>query len=407
MSVVNTNIKALIAQQAGVKVGRDMATAMERLSTGQKINGAKDDAAGLAISTHMSSMVRGLNMSVKNANDAIALLQTAEGSMVEMTNMLQRMRELSVQSGSDTNTSEDRQYLNAEFQSLKSEFNRIVKNTQWNGVNLLDGTFRGNQGVAGVTTEAAVATGVSGLMAFQIGANAGQIVRHHFGDYHDSDSTFQVGTITIQASPEALSGGVALSGTVVRFTVNNSVISVTINSNDMAHTSLASAIAEAIAADAELGNVLTAVASATGVITLTSVVKGTAFTVTNSLDQDQSILGYVETTANATRGWEVLQSLHINNQDNSTKSILGLDAAIMSVNQGRAAIGATISRLTSAIDNMTVTSTNLADSNSRILDTNYAVESTKLARSQIVSQAAIAMLAQANAQQQSVLALLQ
>jgi len=406
MSVVNTNIKALIAQQAGVKVGRDMATAMERLSTGQKINGAKDDAAGLAISTHMSSMVRGLNMSVKNANDAIALLQTAEGSMVEMTNMLQRMRELSVQSGSDTNTSEDRQYLNAEFQSLKSEFNRIVKNTQWNGMNLLDGTFRGNQGVSGVTTEAAVAGGVSGLMAFQIGANAGQIVRHHFGDYHDSDATFQAGTITIQASPEALSGGVALSGTVVRFMVNNSVISVPINSNDFAATSLASAIAEAIAGDAELGNVLTA-AAVSGQITLTSVVKGTAFTVTNSLDQDQSVLGYVETTANATRGWEVLQSLHINNQDNSTKSILGLDAAIMSVNQGRAAIGATISRLTSAIDNMTVTSTNLADSNSRILDTNYAVESTKLARSQIVSQAAIAMLAQANAQQQSVLALLQ
>jgi flagellin len=406
MSVVNTNIKALVAQQSGVKVGRDMATAMERLSTGQKINGAKDDAAGLAISTHMSSMVRGLNMSVKNANDAIALLQTAEGSMVEMTNMLQRMRELSVQSASDTNTSEDRQYLNAEFQSLKSEFNRIVKNTQWNGVNLLDGTFRGNNGVAGVTTEAAVATGVSGLMAFQVGANANQIVRHHFGDYHDADSTFQVGTITIQASPEALSGGVALSGTVVRFTVNDSVISVTINSNDMLNTSLASAIAVAIAADAELGNVLTAIEAA-GVITLTSVVKGTAFTVTNSLDQDQSVLGYVETTANATRGWEVLQSLHINNQVNSTNSIMGLDAAIMSVNQGRADIGATISRLTSAIDNMTTTSTNLADSRSRILDTDYAVESTQLARSQIVSQAATAMLAQANAQQQSVLALLQ
>jgi flagellin len=406
MSVVNTNIKALVAQQSGVKVGRDMATAMERLSTGQKINGAKDDAAGLAISTHMSSMVRGLNMSVKNANDAIALLQTAEGSMVEMTNMLQRMRELSVQSASDTNTSEDRQYLNAEFQSLKSEFNRIVKNTQWNGMNLLDGTFRGNNGVAGVTTEAAVATGVSGLMAFQVGANAGQIVRHHFGDYHDADSTYQVGTITIQNSTEALSSGVALSGTVVRFTVNDSVISVTINSNDFAATSLASAVAEAIAADAELGNVLTAAASG-AIITLTSVVKGTAFTVTNSLDQDQSILGYVETTANATRGWEVLQSLHITNQDNSTKSIMGLDAAIMSVNQGRADIGATISRLTSAIDNMTVTSTNLADSRSRILDTDYAVESTKLARSQIVSQAATAMLAQANAQQQSVLALLQ
>ena len=112
MSVVNSNIKALVAQQSSVKVGRDMSTTMQRLSTGLKINGAKDDAAGLAISQNMTAQVRGFNMAVKNANDAVALLQTAEGSMVEMTNMLQRMRELAVQSANDTNTSDDRQYLN-------------------------------------------------------------------------------------------------------------------------------------------------------------------------------------------------------------------------------------------------------------------------------------------------------
>ena len=201
MSVVNSNIKALVAQQSSVKVGRDMSTTMQRLSTGLKINGAKDDAAGLAISQNMTAQVRGLNMAVKNANDAVALLQTAEGSMVEMTNMLQRMRELAVQSANDTNTSEDRQYLNNEFQALKGEFNRIVKNTEWNGMNLLDGTFRGNNYVAGLEASAAVSN-VSGLMKFQIGANAGQIVAHTFGDYHNSAAVAQSGTITFSTNPE-------------------------------------------------------------------------------------------------------------------------------------------------------------------------------------------------------------
>ena len=201
MSVVNTNIKALIAQQSGVKVGRDMATAMERLSTGLKINKAADDAAGLAIGSHMTAQIRGLNMAVKNSNDAIALLQTAEGSMNEMTNVLQRMRELGVQASNDTNTAEDRQYLNNEFQSLKSEFNRIVKNTQWNGMNLLDGTFRMNDTEAGLVSVSGD-TQVSGLFNFQVGANAGQIVSHTFGDYHNSLAVKQVGKITLQANAE-------------------------------------------------------------------------------------------------------------------------------------------------------------------------------------------------------------
>jgi len=411
MSVVNTNIKALIAQQSGVKVGRDMASAMERLSTGQKVNKASDDAAGLAIGSHMTAQIRGLNMAVKNANDAVAMLQTAEGSMVEMTNILQRMRELGVQAANDTNTSEDRQYLSNEFQSLKAEFNRIVKNTQWNGMNLLDGTFRANDYAGGLEAVSGGDTSVSGLFRFQVGANAGQLVNHTFGDYHNSSAVKQVGRIVFIANAEladsiSSSTAVGLSGAVIRITINDTIISYTTTSAAETPTVVAAALSSLINANAELSNLISASAS-TGTLTLTSAVAGSAFTVSTGLTLDQSVLNYEETTANATRGWEVLQDLMITNAAESTHSIQTLDHAIVTINQGRADIGATINRLTSAIDNMTTTSTNLSDSRSRIIDADYAVESTKLARSQIVSQAATAMLAQANAQQQSVLALLQ
>lgn len=412
MSVVNTNIKALIAQQSGVKVGRDMTSAMERLSTGLKVNKASDDAAGLAIGSHMTAQIRGLNMAVKNSNDAIALLQTAEGSMDEMTEVLQRMRELSVQAANDTNTSEDRQYLNNEFQSLKSEFNRIVKNTQWNGMNLLDGTFRGNNYAAGLETVSGDTTaGISGLFRFQAGANAGQLVQHTFGDYHNSVAVKQSGTIALQANPElanslSSSSAVVLSGGKIRITINDTVISYTAASADISVTSAHAHIASLINENTELSLLVSAVGAA-GQITLTSAVAGSAFTVSTDLSQDESVLNYVETTANATRGFSLISDLMITNQAKSTLAIEALDHAIVTVNQGRADIGATVNRLTHAIDNMTTASTNLADSRSRILDTDYAVETTKLARSQIVSQAATAMLAQANAQQQSVLALLQ
>lgn len=411
MSVVNSNIKALVAQQSGVKVGRDMATAMERLSTGLKINKAADDAAGLAIGSHMTAQIRGLNMAVKNSNDAVAMLQTAEGSMVEMTNILQRMRELGVQAANDTNTSEDRQYLNNEFQSLKSEFNRIVKNTQWNGMNLLDGTFRGNDYAGGLEAVSGGDTSVSGLFKFQVGANAGQIVNHTFGDYHNSSAVKQSGTITLQVNAEladsiSSASAVVLSGGKIRFTINDTVISYTATSADVSVTSAHTHIASLINENTELSLLVSAVGAA-GQITLSSAVAGSAFSVSTDLSQDESVLNYVETTANATRGFSLISDLMITNQAKSTLAIEALDHAIVTINQGRADIGATVNRLTYAIDNMTTASTNLADSRSRIVDTDYAAESTTLARSQIVSQAATAMLAQANAQQQSVLALLQ
>jgi len=161
MTVINTNTKALLTQNALATNQRELADAMAALSTGKRINVAGDDAAGLAISTRMTSYARGLDQAVRNAGDAIALLQTIEGATIEFTNMMQRMRELAIQAASDTNANAERSYLNLEFQQLNQEMNRIAANTQWNGFNVLDGTARDN-----------------GAWRFQVGADAEQIIVH-------------------------------------------------------------------------------------------------------------------------------------------------------------------------------------------------------------------------------------
>jgi len=142
MTVINTNVKSLVAQDAIMKNNRSLSTSMQRLSTGSRINSAKDDAAGLAISTRMDSQVRGLNMAIRNANDGISLMQTAEGAMDEVTGILQRMRELSVQSVNGTNNDSDRKALNDEVTQLKSELERIATTTEFNNQKVLDGSFK-------------------------------------------------------------------------------------------------------------------------------------------------------------------------------------------------------------------------------------------------------------------------
>ena len=161
MTVINTNTKALLTQNALATNQRELADAMAALSTGKRINVAGDDAAGLAISTRMTSYARGLDQAVRNAGDAIALLQTIEGATIEFTNMMQRMRELAIQAASDTNANAERSFLNLEFQQLNQEMNRIANNTQWNGFNVLDGTARDD-----------------GAWRFQVGADAEQIIVH-------------------------------------------------------------------------------------------------------------------------------------------------------------------------------------------------------------------------------------
>jgi len=159
MTVINTNTGSLYAQQALTTNARGLSTVMQQLSTGKRINNAVDDVAGMAISTRLTSQIRGLNQAVRNTNDGISLIQTAEGATEQVTNMLQRMRELAVQASNDTNNSTDRAYLNLEFQALNTQVTRIAEFTQWNASNILDGSSAGNG---------------SGVFSFQIGANSGQ-----------------------------------------------------------------------------------------------------------------------------------------------------------------------------------------------------------------------------------------
>jgi flagellin len=268
MSVINTNTSALRAQNGSRLANQSLQTAMERLSTGKRINSAKDDAAGLAIASSMTSDIRGMNQAIRNSNDGISMAQTAEGALQEVTNMLQRIRELAVQSASGTYSDDDRANLQAEVEQLGAQIDDIVTNTKFNGVTLFD--------ASGVT------------VAIQTGADNGEQVDLEITGFDVSDAT---------ASDIGTSGG----------------------------------------ADTALTDV---------------------------------------------------------------------DAALKAVAETRASLGAGQSRLESVVNNLTNNVNNLSDARSRIEDADFAAETTNLAKSQILSQASVAMLAQANQSQQNVLSLL-
>ena len=282
MSVINTNVNSLFAQSALKTNARAQAVAMQQLSTGLRVNNAKDDAAGLAIGQTMTSQVKGLGMAIRNANDGINMMQTAEGAMVEQTNMLQRMRELAVQAANGTYSSKQRAYLQDEFTALGSQIDSIAHQTTWNGQKLLD------------VTSAIGASHSAGSFDFQVGQNESQLI-----------------TVKID-TPMTMSG---------------------------------------LAAD----------------------------------------LVFDDALMSASAG---------------STTITALDGAMDAINAMRAKIGAGINRLTYAVDNLTNVSANIQASRSTIMDTDYATASTQLSKTQIIQQAATAMLAQANQQPQAVLSLL-
>jgi flagellin len=195
MAVVNTNIGASLAQAALVRNQRSLDTAMEQLSTGTKINSAADDAAGLAINTRLTSQIMGLNMAVSNANDAINMVNTAEGALVEMENMLQRMRELALQASNGTTDVNDRSYLDSEYKALYAEIDRIADNTEWNGRTILDNSADGN---------------ASGFVEFQVGMDTGQVISVDFGNFTNVSGS---GTFASFVSAGATAGTISATTT--------------------------------------------------------------------------------------------------------------------------------------------------------------------------------------------------
>lgn len=391
MSVINTNTNALVAQQALQTNARSLNTSMEQLSTGKRINSAKDDAAGFAIASKMTTQIRGLDQAVRNANDGISLMQTADGAMTEVTNMMQRMRELGVQSANDSNTGENREYLDLEFQQLKGEIDRIVKNTQWNGVSVLDKSFDNN------TT--------AGKFVFQVGANSGQTIDHTIDVFKlgttDGVSTtsvaapVDVGTATTIEVSTLTVGGTYAAGDVISVNLNQNIFQYTVTTADAGSSAtLSTNLATALNTRFDDGYAITQ--SGAGVVKFTldsnaGTATGNSFTLTATASDGE---------------WDDLEALKVDSQANSNTAIEKLDVSITKVNKARAEIGAVINRLTYAVDNLTNVSANATASRSRIEDTDYAKATTNLARSQIIQQAATAMLAQANQQPQSVLSLL-
>ena len=212
--VVNTNIKSSIAQDSIMKVGRDLSTAMERLSTGKRINSAKDDAAGLSISNRMTSQIRGLNMAIKNANDGISLMQTAEGALDEVTSSLQRMRELAVQAANGTNNAQDRAALDAEVQQLKSEIDRTAKTTQFNSINLLDGSFANKKLQIGDKANQTLNVGIASAKVSDLG----------LGTSASSGNTFIGGRLGFTNTASTISSSFA-SGGSLSLVINGTIIS--------------------------------------------------------------------------------------------------------------------------------------------------------------------------------------
>jgi flagellin len=331
---------------------------------------------------------------VRNGNDAVSLLQTTEGAMVEMVNMLQRMRELAVQSANDTYTSDDRGYMDLEFQQLKDEVNRITRDTQWNGMDVMNGSFVGD-------------AQASGTFRFQVGANQGQVISHTIQAMGFKESTGEVANAVLTpynaTGPVAQVSNLTLSGTFtvgdkISLTIGSETETFTVSGNDLINGTTEGMLEDITARMAsQFSGAFTGinVAATGGVLSLTSS-PAAAFTPTVAMSfvNDNGALTNIKT-------------LDVTNNTNANTAIEELDVAISRLSSERAGMGAVMNRLTYAVDNLTNVSQNTSEARSRILDADYAKASAELARTQIISQAATAMLAQANQQPQTVLQLLQ
>ena len=486
---INTNASALNAQRQLNATTSALGTSFERLSSGLRINGAKDDAAGLSITTRFTSQIRGLNQAVRNSNDGISLAQTAEGALNETSNILQRIRELAVQSANATNNDSDRASLQAEVAQLKSEIDRIAETTNFNGNNLLDGSFLARDVQVGAKVGQKISVSIAGASGDDLARQA----------RYDSDAANFVSASSLSGTAGALSITGALGTSSVRSTVAaDDTLSVTLKSssaiakaaaiNDSTSSTGVRAIvgkttltaASAVGASLTLGvstnfslngqtitgftvqendangtlvDAINAVSDETGVVAsldansalVLTAEDGRNINVTFDSSNTATSLGFTSavvaaattTTSFVATGQMTLQSdknftlsgadvsdlgfstgvfgantnnsvsaVDISSRDGSLKAIDIIDLALEDVSSSRAKLGALQNRLESTINNLTTTSENLSASRSRILDADFASETATLSRNQIIQQAGVSILAQANLQPQVALALL-
>jgi flagellin len=438
--IINTNIASLNAQRNLNASQGEANTALERLSSGLRINSAKDDAAGLAISTRFQAQITGLNVAQRNANDGISLAQTAEGALDEVTNNLQRIRELAVQSANATNSTSDRQALNQEVQQRISEINRIASQTSFNGLKVLDGTF-GEQTFQ-VGANAGETIGVSGLDSR--GAQLGSVIAesNNLGGATAGFEPVNTSSADLQAS---LDFPITLAGGTNTVEVNGTSLTVpdgTYNDPD----ALAAAIQQEITPAADGGTVsfdvdidgtqfmiedatsLNDIVSQMNARTVETGIRANlnsendeiifssqfgedydiSITATDLFEEDGTT-PRIDQTLNATIADNTVSvnDLRIDTRDGAEQALVAVDYAFDKINGFRAELGAVQNRFESTIANLSTTSENLSASNSRIRDADFAAETAELARTQVLQQAGLSVLAQANARPQQVLQLLQ
>jgi flagellin len=399
-AVINTNIASLNTQRNLSSSQSALNTSIQRLSSGLRINSSKDDAAGLAIATRMDSQLRGMNVAIRNSNDAISFSQTAEGGLSKVTDALQRMRELAVQSANSTNTTDDRTNLNAEFKQLQEEITRITGNTNFNGVNTLAG----------------------GTKSFQVGANTTDVINVAGTDLTASTSktSAAAAAVTVDATAAVLATDPIAATTSAYAGVTYAAVTAGTAGN--AYTIAFAQGGTAVPTAAVSGNVITVTAdfgaAATTNISMASIrsaITGTNLvTATGTTGADISTNG-VPTTLTFTGGAATgatpaaavaSTGLAVTTAANASSAITQIDAALSEVNTERATYGAIQNRFESVIGNLQVSAENQAAAKSRIMDADFASETANLTRGQILQQAGTAMLAQANSLPNGVLALL-
>ncbi|PSM13798.1 flagellin [Stenotrophomonas maltophilia] len=394
--VINTNTMSLNAQRNLSTSGSSLATTIQRLSSGSRINSAKDDAAGLAISERFGTQIRGTDVAIRNANDGISLAQVAEGSLTEIGNNLQRVRELSVQASNATNSASDRKALQAEVTQLVSEIDRVAKQSDFNGTKLLDGSFSSQ--------------------LFQVGANAGQAIA--IDKTIDAKANalggaqFASGKVAITAAASA-TADIALTGLSITDSKGAKVdfADLTVKSaGSVAGTNTAAATALAAHINAKIGEtgVFAEVDSAGTGVNLTSV--------KDSVDKTGAYKGFTvaatgatyadDMTAPAVPAKQFADKIDVSTVKGAQQAMEVVDKALGAINSTRADLGAVQNRFTSVVANLQTSSENLSASRSRIKDTDFAKETAELTRTQILQQAGTAMLAQANQVPQGVLSLL-
>jgi flagellin len=454
--IINTNLSALNAQRNLSQTQSGLESAVRRLSTGLRINSAADDAAGLAISDRLTAQIRGLNQAVRNANDGVSMLQTADGSLQEISNLLQRARELAVQSANDSTNSSDRQSLNSEVSQIVAELDRLANTVQFNNKKLLDGTFSNQQLQIGANANQTVSFSIASVQTNALGAKvlAGNAMSSTgFADF-TATSTITINGIAITLGAQTTIDGVinainaktgdtkatavknsqtvvtdtgfvalTTAGATQTLTINGVAISLTTGNADAASSfvntvnkfsnqtgvvaatnSVGITFTRASGGDISISETSASVGVGDAVASTASRTFNAGFTITVDLGESLTVassstataIGFTTGVVTTTPTSKQISALNIATASGANDAIQTIDFALNQLNKIRGDLGALQNRLTSAISSLQVASENLSAARSRIRDADVAQETAELTRTQILTQAGVAVLAQAN-----------